>query len=304
VVARAKESGRDRTIELCSSLAISGTLSIRPHLGSGLVAVVVGRAKSDVAKELTTGVETAWTSATGTVDQAKASRGVLLAKAGYGAPSWSGTGNASMGKRTAIAADAATPCSRIDVVGGAPLALVDVRAWDDAATLVGTTEGSNGAVLFSCGRKKLHLEVEARGRPGPFAIDIRKEPWDHASFATAPLAASRMLSRFVDGPPWTALGTASAVRLEALDPAKRATWEESVAGGTCSNVAAGAEGEGTGLELRAIEVGTDDELDRSHGDTSAKVSVCATSAGPRKIRYELSSTSGKLTAVVGTRTSR
>src|SRR5581483_7712807 len=133
------------------------------------------------------------------------------ARSGYGAAVWNGTGNAAMGKRTAIAADAATPCSRIDILGGAPLALVDVRAWDDSAALVGTTEGANSAVLFSCGKKKLHFEVEARGRPGPFAIEIRKEPWDHPSFQTAPLAASRMLTRFVDGPPWTAPGTASAV---------------------------------------------------------------------------------------------
>jgi hypothetical protein len=172
-----------------------------------------------------------------------------------------------------------------------------VRAWDDAAALVGATEGANGAVLFACGKKKLHVEVEARGRPGPFAIEIRKEPWDHASFQTAPLAASRMLSRFVEGPPWTAPGTASGVRLESLDSSHRATWEESIPVNQCSNVAVGAEGEGTGLELRAVEVGTDDELDRSHGDSSARVGVC----GPRKIRFELSATSGKLTAIVGTR---
>jgi hypothetical protein len=301
VVARARENGRDRMLVLCSQIALSGSLSIRPHVGSGVAAVVVGRARSDIVKELTAPAEVAWTSAASTSEQARAQRATSLSKAGYGASLSSASGNAAMGKRTTVALDVTTPCSRIDISGGAPLALLDARAWDDSANLVGRTEGVTGAVLFACGKKKVQLEVEARGRPGPFAVEVRKETWEHPSFAAAPLAASRMLARFVDGPPWVAPGTAWGTRLDVVDAARRVFWEENVPADRCALVATGAEGEGTGIELRAIEVGSDDEIDRSHGESSAKVSACASSAGPRRVRVELMVTSGKLTLVTGVR---
>lgn len=301
VIARGRESKQGSALVLCTPVAISGTLSVRPHLGTGVVAVVVGRAPASVSKEVSAPVDVAWTGATVPVDQAKLQRAGILSRAGYGNATSTATGNAAMGRRTTVAMDVTTPCSRIDVSGGSPLALVDVRAWDDAATLVGKTEGTMGAVLFACGRKKIHLEVEARGRPGPFVAEARKETWEHASFTTAPLAASRMLSRFVDGPPWIAPGTAHNARADNADAAHRASWEESIPQDKCAMVATGAEGEGTGLELRAIEVGSEDEIDRSHGDSSARVIACASSAGARKVRFEASVTSGKLTLVSGVR---
>jgi hypothetical protein len=49
-----------------------------------------------------------------------------------------------------------------------------------------------------------------------------------------------------------------------------------------------------------IDVASGEELDRSHGATSADARACA-GDGARRVRVELSATSGKLDAVVGDR---
>ena len=59
-IARARESGKARTVTLCSPLAINGSLAIRPHVGRGLAAVVIARARGEVARDLTARPEIAW----------------------------------------------------------------------------------------------------------------------------------------------------------------------------------------------------------------------------------------------------
>ncbi len=87
-----------------------------------------------------------------------------------------------------------------------------------------------------------------------------------------------------------------------VDAGKRATWDGAIPPKACVVTTAGAEGEGTGLTLVALENGTD-ELDRSHAATSARVRVCATDAA-RRVRYELTVGAGKLDVVVGERRSK
>lgn len=300
VLARASEEGRARTVTLCSPLPVSGTLAVRPHAGAGLAAVVFGRARSGVAKELTGPFEVVWTAANVGLEAARAARAARLGKAGYAAASASITASATVGHRALVSLDVPATCARLDVVGGAPLALVRARAWDERAALVGQGEGSQGATLFACGKKRVTVQVEATGRGGPFAVEVRREPWASPVFATAPLAASRMLGRFNDAPPWVAPGVAASVRAWTVDPAHRAEWDETVPPGRCALVAAGSEGQGAGIELRVFASPGGDELDRSHGETSALVTACAGDA-PRTVRVELAAVAGKLAVVVGTR---
>lgn len=300
VLARAKEGGRERTLTLCAPFAVTGTLVIRPRIGAGVAAVILGRARADVAKELATGVEALWAASTAPLEQARASRATALGKAGYAAPTASVTGNASVGRRAMVPLDLPGPCARLDVVGGAPVALVEARAWDDAGALAGSGDGAQGAALFVCGKKRVNVEVEAKGRPGPFAIDARKEPWDSPAFASAPLAASRMLGRYVDAPPFVMRGSAGAARAVTVDAARRAIWDETIPAGQCALFSVGVEGEGAGVDLRIVDPPTNDELDRSHGDASALATACAQGT-PRRVRVELSAAAGKLTAIAGTR---
>ena len=52
MVARGSTGARDRWVTVCSPLGWTGTLTVRPHAGLGLVAVVLARGRADIAKDL------------------------------------------------------------------------------------------------------------------------------------------------------------------------------------------------------------------------------------------------------------
>jgi hypothetical protein len=303
VVARAKDGGVDRATTVCSPLAFTGSVAVRPHIGRGLAAVVVARGRGEIARDLSARAEIAWVAPTVPLEQTRERRNAALAKAGYGAPSASSVGALQIGRRAELPLDlgAGGACWRVDVVAGAPLALVEATAWDPNGALVSNAEGPDGATLFACGKGKARLDLETRGRPGPFAALLRKERWQDAAFMKHPLAASRMLARAADGPAMLHEGAVAAVRFAALDGAHVVVWDVTVPAGKCLRVAAGAQGEGTGLELRAFDGAIGDEIDRSHAADAVSVRACAAASAPRAVRIELRATSGKLDVIVGER---
>ena len=68
----------------------------------------------------------------------------------------------------------------------------------------------------------------------------------------------------------------------------------------CVRVYLGVEGDGTGIELRAYDVVSGEEIDRSNAQTSGEVRACATSTA-RSVRFEARATTGKLSGVLGER---
>ncbi len=304
-IARARESGKARTVTLCSPIAITGSLAIRPHVGRGLAAVVIARAHGEVARDLTARPEIAWVAPAESVDAARSRRNDALAKLGYDAPSTTTNGTLALGRRTSLTIDTrvvpARGCARIDVVAGAPLAYVDATLWTDAGRFVGAAEGANGVTLFACTHGSLRLDLETRGRPGPFTTLVRAERWSDPAFAMSPLAAARMISRAAKGPDTVHEGKASSARAVSLDPSRVETWTEAIAPGKCLSVAAGGQGEGTGLELRVLDAATLADLDRSHAHDAVGVRACAPEDAPVSARFELRVTSGKLDVVVGER---
>jgi hypothetical protein len=306
VIARAAGGARDRSLTVCSPLAFSGSLVVRPHLGQGLVAVVLARARGEVEKDLSLRPDVAWASGSLPVEATKTVRNQELAKSGYAPPDSTQTGTLAIGRLSALPLDLGSPkegCSRVDVVAGAPLALIYASVWDEKGALVTKGEGVASVTLFACGRGKARLELEARGRPGPFVSLVRPERWRAPVFAQYPLASSRMLARVAVGPSWLIEGTALSARAVALDAAHLQSWDEIIPAGKCLRVAAGAEGEGTGLEARLIERASGDEIDRSHAEHAVGLRACATPGAARAVRVELRATSGKLDVVIGERVS-
>jgi hypothetical protein len=303
VVARAKEGGADRVATVCSPVAFTGSLSVRPHIGRGLAAVVVARGRGGVARDLSARPDVAWVAPAQPLEQTRERRNALLAKAGYSAPTMATSGALSIGRRAQVPFDlgVAPGCSRIDVVGGAPLALVEANVWDDTGMLVASGEGSDGATLFACGKGRARLELETRGRPGPYAVLVRKERWQDASFVKYPLAAARMLARSADGAAMMHAGAAASARSVVLDNAKLVTWEAAIPAGRCARVSVGTQGEGTGVGLRVFDAASGDEIDRSHAANAASVRACAAANATRTVRLELRTTSGRLDAVIGER---
>ena len=305
VTGRAHEGIGTRTLTVCSSIAMAGSLTVRPHVGRGLAAVVLARAGGDVARDLSTRPEVAWTAAAQPLETARLARSALLAKTGYPAPLSSATGTLVLGRRLSVPLDVRSPggaCVRIDVVAGAPLALVGARLWDDTGSLLGSAESSSSLALFACAPGPVRLELETRGRPGPFAVSMREERWKDAAFAAHPVAASRMLERAAMGPEMLLDGKQSPARAVSIDAAHVVGWTETIAAGRCVRVTVGAQGDGAGVELRAYDPADGTDLDRAEAPHAATVRVCAAPGAARDGRFEVRASAGRMDAIVGEQT--
>ncbi|MGO8993945.1 MAG: hypothetical protein ACLQVI_11490 [Polyangiaceae bacterium] len=304
VVARAREGGSDRTLTVCSPITFRGSLLVRPHVGSGLAAIVLAKTQASAARDFTLKPEAIWEPATIPLEAAKSERGDALVHAGYGPAMITKTGSLTLGRRASIPLDIGGPagvCTRLDLVAGAPLALVVAQAWSDKGNLMSEGEGVWGTTLFACAPGKGQIDIEAHGRSGPFAFTSRAERWRDPAFGAHPLAASRMLARAAAGPTMIHEGVAVSVRGATLEEGKLLSWAETVPPWGCLQATVGAEGEGTGLELRAFDSVTGEELDRSHAERAVSVRACAPEKRVPDVRFELRVTSGKLDVVIGER---
>jgi len=314
VVARAREGVKEPSFVLCSPIAFEGVLTVRPHVGTGLAAVVLGRTKGEGAREFAGRSNVVWTASPLPLEAARAARNAELAKGGYAAPSSVRNGQLVLGRRVTAPLDlpgGANACARVDVVGGAPLALIGASIWgssaggpgggDSSGTLLASGEGTGAITLFVCGRSKGQIELETRGRPGPFTVLVRPERWQNVLFASRPLAAARMLARAAAGENMMHEGSASSVRPATLEPSRRTVYAVTAAAGQCVRVAVGIEGEGSGVELRIFDGATSEELDRAAGEKGVSARACAGAAAPRSLRVEIRGTAGKPEAVIGER---
>ena len=304
VIARAKEGIGPRALTVCSPTATSGTLAVRPHIGRGLAAVAVARADGPIVHDLSARPEIAWLAAAQPLEAARSVRNALLAKRGYAGPATMTSGTLVLGRRAGVplelkALDGA--CARVDIVAGAPLALVDAWIWSDKGALLASGDASASVVLFACARGSARLELETRGRPGPFAVTVRPERWKDPTLLAHPLAASRMLARAAAGADMLLDGSDGAVRELALEAARTVTWNGSVPAGRCLRMTVGVQGEGAGVELRVVE-GVDTEIDRAEAAYAATVRACAAAdQGPRAVRFEARASTGRLDGIAGER---
>jgi hypothetical protein len=304
VIARAREGAGTRTLTVCSPVPMAGTLALRPHVGRGLAAIVLAKTPGDASRDLAAVPDVAWVTPSLSLDKAKSARDALLAKSGYDAAVTTTAGTLSLGHRARVPLDLKGlpgSCARIDVVGGAPLALLDGKVWSDAGALLASAEASTSLALFVCARTPAHLDIETRGRPGPFVLTVRPERWRDTAFEAHPLAASRMLSRAAAGPDMLLDGKEQATRELVLDGERVTSWTETVAAGRCLRATVGVQGDGAGVEARVFE--GSDEIDRSEAAHAASVRACATAEAPRTVRFEVRASAGHVDAVLGERAS-
>jgi hypothetical protein len=305
-VARGGPAAPDRALTVCSPVGWLGTLSVRPHVGQGLVAVVLARARGDVAKAMEVRPDVAWVAAGKPVDRARADREASLHAAGYGPALGSVTGTLLVGSSRSlpIAVGRSGGCARIDVLGGAPTALVAATAWDDAGRRLTSAEGSSSATLFTCARDKVRVDVEARARTGPSVAVWRRETWADPVFDAHPVAAARMLTRMAAGAPPLLEGRASSTRAFAAEAGHEVSWSEVIPAGACVRIVAGSDGAGAGMVGRVVDGANGDELDRAHATDSVALRACAPEGGGRSVIVSVVVTAGKLDVVVGERVLR
>jgi hypothetical protein len=302
LVARAKESGPVRSVTVCSPVLVNGSLQVRPHVGRGLVAVVVSKTKANSARELLLRPEIVWVAPQASLDAARGTRDAALAKVGYPPPSTTKSGQLELGRRVTwpLELSKGAACTRVDVLAGAPLAYVDAAVWDDSGAALAAGDGSVDVTLFACGKGHARLDLGTTGRSGPVAVLARPERWFDPVFMSYPLAAGRMLGRASTGTPAQHEGTTAAVRYVSLDNAKLSVQRATIPSGHCLRMAVGAEGAGTGLVARLFDDGTGEEIDRAHAANATVLRGCA-GADARAVRLELRATAGKLDAIVGER---
>ena len=314
VVARAHDGFGARSLTVCASFAAQGTLLLRPHVGGGRATVVLSRARLEHIDDLHVRPEIAWVGAHQPLEMARAERNAALAALGYPPARLTTTGSLPLGRRVSVPLDLRAngdACMRVDIVAGAPLAWITGRVWNDGG-LVSSGETSGSLVLFACARGVARVELEALGRPGPFAMLVRTEPWRDPTFDRFPLAASRMLQSAIRGsadvsegeleggraaPPSSIAGRPR-VRELALESARVVSWAEVVPPAACTRVFVAVEGEGAGVDLQAVDAEGEMVLDRAESAEAASVRACAQGKLPRRVRFEARASAGRLDALM------
>ena len=270
VVARGRPPGRDRALLVCSEDEHELTLSVRPRRSSGLAAVIVSRSTRGAHTTLPGHAIVSAVTPLEPLGDALAAHAARHAKLRLSKPREVGRGRAEVGMRRALPIDLAAGCSRIDVVGGAPLGRFTASLWSSQDRRLGTAMGGQVATLFSCGEGgKASVEVRADERGGPFAVRVAHEPQPAAALLAYPQAAAMLLSRLeaTVGP----IDVAAVAGTEVLvaPPGQRVRRKVTAPEGCADVVVVSADGAGLSLRLG------DDEHDRSsRGERVVSDLVC------------------------------
>lgn len=193
---RAASRGRDRSLQVCAAEASELTLELRPHLGQGLVALLVSQATRGTVTEDSETIR--YLTATDLpLSQAITADQALTRRLGLTPATEHSQGQAQVASGVSSQLTLPAGCSRVDVVLGAPTRGVSARLWDKAGGLIGEGSGDPTARLFACTPGgSFRLDVEADVRPGPFAVLLAHNPKAAAPLREQPLAAGRLLALF------------------------------------------------------------------------------------------------------------
>ncbi|MBW2457075.1 MAG: hypothetical protein JRI68_21345 [Deltaproteobacteria bacterium] len=274
VVARGKPPGRDRTFILCGAQEQTLTLLLRPRAAAGVAAIVIGRSPEGAVDELN---ERAWVdAATPVVPLAQALKrhhrrtkalrmkpATRLAQATLGA-----------GAPAALQVKLTKGCSRIDVVGGTPLAQFTAELWSLDGRLLSRALGGETAALFYCGpAAKARVEVGTRERGGPVTIEARVDESPAQALLDHPLAAARLLQRLEASRGPVDVRHAAAAKVVRLDANARDSQTIEVPAGGCHQITAATAGAARGVQLRLV--GKDGEATLHRGAQAASERICA-----------------------------
>lgn len=296
-IARAANLARSPSFGVCSDAPIDATLELRPHSGSGVVALVVGSVPLARAEDLGHVVPLAWIPSRTTIAEARRILEGELAIAGHARASAAFERELAVGRRATVALPPANSCVRVDVLAGAPASLVEGGIWSAQGQLVTEARGSSRITLSSCEREASSLEVELRGQAGPIAAIVRPAADSASELFAHPLAGARLLQAST-----SARGERLVERsVSTLASDRRDVWTFAVPRGACAAAFAGTEGAGSGIVLRAFDGSTGDELDRAEGQRAASVRACASSTAPRAVRFEARASTGTVEVARGVR---
>jgi hypothetical protein len=306
ILGRAVGSGRQRALVVCSPVASEISFEVRPHAGRGLAVAALSRSIRGSEAEIAGDVVRRDVYPSQNLEAELKAAKLRLEKLGYAPAQPAAKLELKLGRRSSTALTLGSGCTRVDVVGGAPLRGLDARLWTDAGQLRGSGSGGGSVTLFACGAGKLRLDTSAVLGPGPAQVLLQREANVPAELTRAPLAGGRLLSRLLSrGAPLRTdtLGKLNELSLSAEQLSGIATM---VPLDRCLEVDVGVEGPAAGVELSAFDRDTDVELDSTVGESAASLRLCAYGAGRSdahalNVRIELRTTSGTARALLATR---
>jgi hypothetical protein len=305
VIGRGTEDGRDRSAVVCSPLSTDVTLELRPRIAAGIAAVVVAHSVPGSEPDIQAHVERLEPFPARPLADARAALSSKLKAAGYDpAPLAQATGAAGTGHRASFTVALPKGCSRVDVIAGAPLAGVVAELWSDVGTLLTHAEGGAGATLFACGdAQKARVDVEATARPGPLAIEARKERSTDATLLSSGVAGGRLLARVNAVGEIVPSDALDGFHLLPLDAATRKSIDLRVPAASCLEVAAAAALGGAGVDVRLVDAATGDEIGAGRAAQSTMARACA-GAADVKATAEIRLTAGTADVLVAGRVTR
>src|SRR4029077_11010649 len=130
------------------------------------------------------------------------------------------------------------------------------------------------------------IDVEALSRPGPFAIELRRERTASASLVAHPLAAGRVLSALNAKADLVTAGAAADARVLSLEPTLLRSFDFSLSDGRCGDVVVALDTGGAGVDMRLVDVQSAEEYSLARGRLVAQSRVCA-AGRTRTLRAEL-----------------
>lgn len=278
-LARAPNIGKDRAALVCSPVDTTLTVSIRPHDGHGLVAVVLSRSGAGDATELSSRPDALRTGPMDPLEKVRERVGAALSGAGYDAKADVASGRVEPGLAVNSNVDLAAGCSRIEVLAGAPVSGLRAVLWDGSDELIASGESGEQLTLYGCvaTAQRASLQITALGRPGPYAVELRKEKAPPPELMHHPLAASRLLARANAAGKPVSVQDLSEVRRIDLDESKRTEFGATVAVFTCLNVIAATQPGASGIELSAVDEASNAVVGSARGNTVTRMRVCTRS---------------------------
>jgi hypothetical protein len=302
IIGRAAAAGRDRTLVICSPQKAALTLEIRPHVGRGVAAIILGRTPDGGRSELDVRAITHDLAPIGELSDTREKIATRLEALGYGRAKLLAEGKLEVGRRLSQTLELPAGCARIDVLAGRPVRGLEAWLWSPDGALLARERGSGRAAIFACTPGgKARLDVEALTLPGKYAVELRVEREVSSVLAQHPLAASRLIARMQARGVARSARQAGAPMAIALDPQRLERRELLVPLGRCVELSLALGAGASGAELRVVDNKTGAELDLVRGAYSASARLCALSGGELRATAEMRVSAGSTTALYVTR---
>lgn len=195
VVARGRGFGNEQSALVCARSPETVAVELRPRGSIGRAALVVARSEPRAFVSLATRAELVGLAPLLPMREALERHRSRTSSLTLGAPEPRGQGEAASGRVSSVPVSIPAGCSRLDVVGGAPLGRFRVELWTNDGALVDEAEGGASAALFRCARtgESLRVDVTSLADAGPFVLEVRSGPGLAPVLGASARAAARAL---------------------------------------------------------------------------------------------------------------